>query len=112
MTRSKSTSIRGALPAPLLYKIQKVIKVLRILYSQVISHFLYFINLQNEVINVLVHCSVCLKEKEITVTQEEFKNWQEGMLIQNAMPKLTPGDRELLLSGTCDDCFDKMFTGE
>ena len=33
-------------------------------------------------------------------------------LIQNAMPNLSADDRELLISGICGPCFDKMFPPE
>ena len=34
---------------------------------------------------------------------------KSGKLIQNFFPKLTPGEREILISGICGKCFDKMF---
>ena len=39
-------------------------------------------------------------------------DWQEGELIQVALPTLTEGERELLISGTCDTCWDRMFPPE
>jgi hypothetical protein len=35
--------------------------------------------------------------------------WKEGMLIQDAMPELSADERQLLISGTCGKCWDKMF---
>ena len=32
--------------------------------------------------------------------------------IQDVLPYLSSGDRELLLSATCSKCFDKMFEGD
>ncbi len=43
---------------------------------------------------------------------EDYKAWENGKVIQDAMPYLTPGEREVLISGTCGSCFDKMFGGE
>jgi hypothetical protein len=31
------------------------------------------------------------------------------MLIQKAMPYLTADEREMFISGTCSDCWDKLF---
>ena len=44
----------------------------------------------------------------ILVTQEEYKNWKDGMLIQDAMPSLSQDERELLISGTCPECWTAM----
>lgn len=31
--------------------------------------------------------------------------------IQDALPNKTPAERELVLSGICGECYDKMFKG-
>jgi len=59
-----------------------------------------------------VACSVCTTRKEIEVDIEKFYAWQGGELIQNALPELTPGERELLISGICEKCFDEILGGE
>ncbi len=33
------------------------------------------------------------------VTEEQYRNWQSGTLIQNAMPHLSPDQREFLMTG-------------
>ena len=43
------------------------------------------------------------------VPEEGFHNWQGRALIQNALPELTADERELLISGTCPSCWDRMF---
>lgn len=54
-------------------------------------------------------CPVC-DEKHIMILDEQgYVDWQYGELIQNAFPSLTVADREVLISGTCDKCFDEMF---
>jgi len=35
--------------------------------------------------------------------------WESGVLIQEALPMLNAGQREMLISGTCDDCWTEMF---
>ena len=34
---------------------------------------------------------------------------RRGELIQNAMPYLSPDEREILISGICGRCFDEMY---
>ena len=36
---------------------------------------------------------------DLDVTKEEFENWQNGMLIQEAMPRLSEDEREFLMTG-------------
>ena len=43
------------------------------------------------------------------VSNHDLKRWEDGELIQDAMPYLSAGERELLISGVCGKCFDKMF---
>jgi hypothetical protein len=50
----------------------------------------------------------CGKQFLIPVPVEERKNWVDGMLIQDAMPSLSQDDRELLISGTCPECWAMM----
>lgn len=50
----------------------------------------------------------CGKEFLIPVPEQEYQNWKDEMLIQDAMPSLTQDDRELLISGTCPQCWDAM----
>ena len=59
----------------------------------------------------IVSCAICDSEHELAIRPEDWRAWQDGMLIQNAMPYLTAGQRELLISQTCETCFTKMFEG-
>ena len=56
-----------------------------------------------------VECRTCKDTHILMVNIRDAKRWKEGELIQDAMPYLTPDERELLISGTCGKCFDKMF---
>ena len=56
-----------------------------------------------------VTCRSCSKNHSIKVPSEGHEEWMQGALIQNALPELSEGERELLISGTCDDCWDEMF---
>jgi hypothetical protein len=50
---------------------------------------------------------------EINVTPEQIEQWQRsGRNIQDALPWLTPSEREFLLSGTTDAEWDELFKDE
>ncbi len=58
---------------------------------------------------MIVECRQCQREFEIPVTDNQIADWKGGGLIQRVMPNLTNSQRELLMTRTCGDCFDKMF---
>ena len=58
---------------------------------------------------ILTHCPICGKENEIEVNMEDYFDWQNGKLVQNAFPYLSADEREMLISGICPKCWDKMF---
>ena len=49
-------------------------------------------------------------EMEIDVKEEQIKQWQEGMLIQDAMPTLTADEREFLMTGIIPEEWDSLFS--
>lgn len=59
---------------------------------------------------VSVGCKVCRREHHILVPKAGYRLWaRRAKHIQDAMPGLSDDDRELLLSGVCGRCFDRMF---
>ena len=59
-------------------------------------------------VNVKATCPSCGKTQIISVDLQDLQMWQCGAaLIQDAMPYLTPSEREMLMTGLCDDCFPK-----
>lgn len=57
-----------------------------------------------------VRCRQCRQDFKVAATREQLGQWWiEGKLIQHVLSKTSPGDRELLISGTCSKCFDAMF---
>lgn len=60
-------------------------------------------------LGINVTCGHCKGSFDVFVNQDDFISWQSGVAIQRAMPYLTPGQRELFISKTCEPCFDKMF---
>lgn len=56
-------------------------------------------------------CAICGKGRTVKVSKVGYDRWLKGELIQNALPELSVDDRELLMSGICGECFDKIFGG-
>jgi hypothetical protein len=55
-------------------------------------------------------CVFCQKPSYTTISAEGYKKWiEEDNLVQDAFPNLSKGDREILISGTHSDCWDKAF---
>jgi len=60
---------------------------------------------------VITRCPFCGKAHEVEVNEMDYLDWQDGALIQDVMPYLSAQEREHLISGICEDCWDKMFDG-
>jgi hypothetical protein len=54
-------------------------------------------------------CPMCKKTSQINVNKDAYIKWRGGELIQRAFPNLSPPNRELLKTGICGACWDKMF---
>lgn len=61
-----------------------------------------------------VQCRLCGEVHELVVNYEDYKTYRlpNRPHIQDCFPYLSPEEHELLISGTCDKCWDKMFGGE
>lgn len=51
----------------------------------------------------------CGHENEVEVNHMDYLDWQNGELAQDAFPYLSANEREMLISGCCPRCWDKMF---
>lgn len=58
---------------------------------------------------ILTTCPFCGEDHEVTVEFEDFLFWKAGKLAQDAFPYLSADEREMLISGICPTCWDKMF---
>ena len=56
-------------------------------------------------------CIKCDEAKQLEIYPDDLRRWKEGELIQNAIPYLNSSQRELLISGICGECFDRIFAG-
>ena len=45
---------------------------------------------------------------DIDVTDEQVQAYMDGVLIQNAFPQLTAGEREFILTGITEECWEAM----
>ena len=60
--------------------------------------------------NLDLTCSHCGQLFIINVNKKDFNEYMNHeKYIQDALPYLTSGDRELILSKTCNECYNKMF---
>jgi len=58
---------------------------------------------------VRIPCHMCRELQTLRLSIAGLKAMEEGALVQDAFPDLTPGEREMLISQTCDNCWKKLF---
>lgn len=56
-----------------------------------------------------INCAMCGKSSTVYVRKDQYEAWQEGTLVQIAMPQLSVDDRETLVSSLCRKCQDLIF---
>ena len=61
---------------------------------------------------VITRCPFCGRGHEVEVNESDYWDWDDGVHVQDAFPYLSAGEREMLVSGICPDCWDKMFGQE
>ena len=58
-------------------------------------------------------CPECGQPHPVTVETNDLKDFREGRKqADEAFPYLTPGQRELLITGICDACWEHLFGEE
>ena len=59
---------------------------------------------------VYKRCPMCGKEFGIEMSDEQYEKYTKGTeFIQDIFPEFTPAQREVLITGICEDCWDKLF---
>jgi len=56
-----------------------------------------------------VECQDCKTEYHFKATDNQIKKLQQGVRIQDALPHVSANIREIVISGICGKCFDKLF---
>jgi hypothetical protein len=57
-------------------------------------------------------CYSCARPQEVRVKAAELENYKAGGYAQDCFSSLSAGQREFLISGICDDCWDELFPEE
>lgn len=63
-------------------------------------------------VTVYTECPYCKQVHSVLCPESGLVKWQEGELIQRALPELTGPQRELLITGTCQKCWNEIFPKE
>lgn len=70
-------------------------------------------NIKQGRIQLHITCPVCGNTYEVESTINNFRHYFiEGAHAQNAFPDLDKDKRELIISGVCNDCWNKMWPDE
>lgn len=58
-----------------------------------------------------IECPLChdVHDYEVDIQPKQYNEWISGKLIQDAMPNLSPADRELFVTGMCYSCQAEVF---
>jgi hypothetical protein len=54
---------------------------------------------------------MCGKISTVEVKEYDLNRWRDGGMIQTVFPYLSASEREKLITGYCDMCWDRMFKG-
>jgi len=71
-----------------------------------------FAHYANNVTSIRTTCHMCQADFLLHVPTIEYHVWQSGVLIQDTLTDLTAAERELLISGFCGACFDRLVADE
>ncbi len=58
-----------------------------------------------------MECPMCHGTTSITVSEAKYTRWRAGAYVQDVWPNATQGEREALITGIHDACFDEAFGG-
>jgi hypothetical protein len=62
-----------------------------------------------DLLTISTTCPLCGAESKVECSASGYARWERGELIQNALPTLTSSDREALMTGICDTCWNESF---
>ena len=56
-------------------------------------------------------CMMCGETSKVKMLVHHYLEWQNGGLIDQVCPEMPKETREMLISGTHPECWEKMFEG-
>jgi hypothetical protein len=59
--------------------------------------------------SIFTGCLMCRVDFVLVVPTVSYLRWLDGESAQSSFPMMPKGERELLVSGTCDECFEALF---
>lgn len=60
-----------------------------------------------------IPCKLCGIVYSVLLNEQDYDDWQDNKgYIQDLLGYLTAGERELLISGTCDTCWQKLYPND
>lgn len=63
-----------------------------------------------DVTYIKLTCNVCGEFEEALVRVEDIERYNKGVdLIQHCFPYLSPSQREMIISKTCESCWKELF---
>lgn len=62
-------------------------------------------------VSVVTSCPFCGHANFVEVNEDDYDDWSDGMDTAVAFPYLSANEREMLISGICPTCWEKMFGG-
>lgn len=74
-----------------------------------LTDFPYTENYEDGTYTFRVRSSCCGKDTSLRVQGADLFRYNQGARIQEAFPEMPPAERELLISGTCGECWAEMF---
>lgn len=54
-------------------------------------------------------CPFCGEKMALWINEDEYQAWESGVPSQTAFPNLDEGEREFIISGICENCWEKLF---
>ena len=59
-------------------------------------------------VSIVTQCPFCGCANFVEVNEEDYWDYEDGMKAVEAFPYLSANEREMLISGICPTCWNKM----
>jgi hypothetical protein len=66
----------------------------------------------DDTVTVVKQCPFCKVSRELVINRERYRAWRGGRLVQDVFPDLSRAERELLITGIDDACWQAQFRPE